>query len=84
MQKACRVVHISVIPDPELPLTCPSPSQTQPRSKVNHQIPAGTVTFHFKIMQNSPGPDTVQLFADLYYMGETNLPEYPHMARRSP
>ena len=29
--------------------------------------------------ENSPGPGTVQLFAGLYYMGDTNLPEYPYM-----
>ena len=39
---------------------------------------------NLSLQDHAPGPDTVQLFADLYYMGETNLPEYPHMARRSP
>ena len=47
--------------------------------------PAGTVNY-FKVMPRekvSPGPETVQLFAGVYYMGDTNLPEYPYMARRS-
>ena len=41
--------------------------------------------FYSKIMpreKNSPGPETVQLFAGLYYMGDIDLPEYPYMARR--
>ena len=32
---------------------------------------------------NSSGLETVQLFAGLYYMRDTNLPKYLYMARRS-
>ena len=86
MQKACRVLHISVIPDSERPLVCHGPSQTQSWSKINHLIPAGTVLylFYFKIMQNSPGPGTVQLFAGLHCTGDTNLLENSYLVRSSP
>ena len=48
------------------------------RSKINHPIPAREM-FPVKIMlreENSPGPETTQLSASLYYTGDTNFPEY--------
>jgi len=63
-----------VILDPERPLTCQDPGQV------------GIVNLYFKIMKRKElsGPDTVQLFTGcITRAGDTNLPEYPYMARRS-
>ena len=74
-------VSISVILDPEL-----STHLSGSQSKTSHPIAARTVSPFFETMpreENSPGSETVQLSAGLYYMRDTNLPEYTKTARKS-
>ncbi len=69
-----------VILNPELPTHLPWSRSTG----INHRIPAGTVNIfqdHAK-RKDFSGPGDCPVVRCLYYMGDTNLPEYTNMARR--
>ena len=66
-----------MILDPELPLTSNHPSQNKPSNSSRNS------KFYFQDQAKTKVLSAVQLFAGLYYMGDTNLPELPYMARRS-